>query len=477
MKRRVKSVQTIEKQISSTKGITLIALVVTIIVLLILATVTISIITGDDGVIDQARDAKRDTEISQWEERIDIAIVNAEGNNEEVTMDIIIQELINRGIISDASKVNTETGDITTNDPSYVISGKLDDYIEKPLEPGDTADKTKKDNYSDGTDTATIPGGFTVSDKEGETTIADGLVVYGPDGSEFVWVPVDIDDMAQCSTAGGTCDLEPQKDGTLKCITHNSTDIVGKLYVSDSGEFSDTAKTTYDPNEEEREPAIVTGNNTGTGTEYDGDSEKLALIEYSSASEMLTGLKNEYKEMATSVAKYGGFYVGRYETSLTSADEEVPGENGSAQSKPGVIPTTAENDATEEWYGLYRISKTYSVTSVTSSMIWGSQYDAIMNWALKGKDAEKVTKTGIGNNSSGRITTTGNSSYADDRVNNIRDLGGNLREWTLEADNTESRVARGGFHDDLYSPLNARSPYWPSERYGTATSRIMLYIK
>ena len=111
------------------KGITLIALVVTVIVLLILATVTISIITGDDGVIDQARDAKSETEISQWEERIDIAILNAEGNSEEVTMDTIIQELINRGIISDASKVDKTTGDITTNDPSYVISGKLNDYI------------------------------------------------------------------------------------------------------------------------------------------------------------------------------------------------------------------------------------------------------------------------------------------------------------------------------------------------------------
>ena len=84
------------------------------------------------ALINQAENAKEETEIAQWEDRIDIAILNAKGKNEEVTMDIIIQELIDREIISDASKVDKETGAITTNDPSYVITGKLEDYIERP---------------------------------------------------------------------------------------------------------------------------------------------------------------------------------------------------------------------------------------------------------------------------------------------------------------------------------------------------------
>ena len=46
--------------------------------------------------------------------------------------------------------------------------------------------------YVDGNgDTAYIPAGFAVSDIEGEQTIDTGLVVVGPDGSEFVWVPTD----------------------------------------------------------------------------------------------------------------------------------------------------------------------------------------------------------------------------------------------------------------------------------------------
>ena len=46
-------------------GITLIALVITVVVLLILATISIVTLTGDNGIINQASDAKIKTEISQ----------------------------------------------------------------------------------------------------------------------------------------------------------------------------------------------------------------------------------------------------------------------------------------------------------------------------------------------------------------------------------------------------------------------------
>ena len=49
----------------SNKGITLIALVVTIVVLLILAGVSISMLTGENGIIKQAQDAKLQTEIGE----------------------------------------------------------------------------------------------------------------------------------------------------------------------------------------------------------------------------------------------------------------------------------------------------------------------------------------------------------------------------------------------------------------------------
>ena len=50
-------------------GITLIALVVTIIVLLILAGITISLVFGSNGVIQKAQDSKEQTEIGEMREK------------------------------------------------------------------------------------------------------------------------------------------------------------------------------------------------------------------------------------------------------------------------------------------------------------------------------------------------------------------------------------------------------------------------
>ena len=52
----------------NTKGITLIALVVTIIVLIILAGVSISLVMGDNGIITMAQQSKENTELAQTEE-------------------------------------------------------------------------------------------------------------------------------------------------------------------------------------------------------------------------------------------------------------------------------------------------------------------------------------------------------------------------------------------------------------------------
>lgn len=58
------------------KGITLIALVITIIVLLILAGVSIATLTGDNGILTKARDASRETEITSVKEQAQIDIAN-----------------------------------------------------------------------------------------------------------------------------------------------------------------------------------------------------------------------------------------------------------------------------------------------------------------------------------------------------------------------------------------------------------------
>lgn len=56
------------------KGITLIALVITIIVLLILAGVSIAMLTGNNGILNQAQNAASDTEKAEAVERINMEL-------------------------------------------------------------------------------------------------------------------------------------------------------------------------------------------------------------------------------------------------------------------------------------------------------------------------------------------------------------------------------------------------------------------
>ena len=63
------------------RGITLIALVVTIVVLLILAGISISMLTGENGVITQARKSKEETIIGDEKEGISLAYSSCKADN------------------------------------------------------------------------------------------------------------------------------------------------------------------------------------------------------------------------------------------------------------------------------------------------------------------------------------------------------------------------------------------------------------
>ena len=63
-----------KKGIKQTKGITLIALVITIIILLILAGISIAMLTGQNGLLTKALKAKEEHLISQYKEEINLII-------------------------------------------------------------------------------------------------------------------------------------------------------------------------------------------------------------------------------------------------------------------------------------------------------------------------------------------------------------------------------------------------------------------
>ena len=70
------------------KGITLIALVITIIVLLILAGVSIAMLTGQNGMLTQAQKAKTTTENKSAEEKVKLAVMAARSQSEDASLDL-----------------------------------------------------------------------------------------------------------------------------------------------------------------------------------------------------------------------------------------------------------------------------------------------------------------------------------------------------------------------------------------------------
>lgn len=70
------------KRKANNKGITLIALVITVIILLILAAVSIATLTRENGILTRANDAKTQTLIGKEEEAINLMTISAQINNE-----------------------------------------------------------------------------------------------------------------------------------------------------------------------------------------------------------------------------------------------------------------------------------------------------------------------------------------------------------------------------------------------------------
>ena len=430
------------EKLRGVKGITLIALVITIIVLLILAGVSIATLTGENGILTRAQDSKTQTGIAEEKEAINLAYSGALAEKRgtgDVTADDLNREFGTNGTNATATDGADGTITVTFDPPSnreYTIDadGNISDPTtgevppsEEPGNPDDNGIFQDTSTIDGGEATAnnpTIPEGFRPMDTDtsswGDGTsapspedVGNGLVITdapeGEVGNEFVWIPVSsISEIANATT------------GT---DSNGNQNYQGKLY-----DFSPVA-------DGYREPAVVTGSN---GTSYDGDTTNnyLNIINgilgttYSSSdtSTFLEDMQKDYNKMIKSVGIYHGFYVSRYEMSKSTTTNK-------AASVANVTPLV--NDSSNRWYGLYAYGKTYNTSSVESSMIWGSQYDAMMRW-MQDNGVDVTGNIGDNRNTG---TTTGTSGT--DIINNIYDLYGCHFEWTLEAFYTGGRVYRG----------------------------------
>ena len=101
------------QKINKQKGITLIALVVTIIVLLILAGISIATLTGENGLITKTNTAKEKTKQAEAEERVKIEVLGSYGTDGKIDIDLLNNNLkahitgltYNRNKLSESNKI------------------------------------------------------------------------------------------------------------------------------------------------------------------------------------------------------------------------------------------------------------------------------------------------------------------------------------------------------------------------------------
>ena len=122
------------RRLNKNKGITLIALAVTIIILLILAGVSISAIVGIDGIISQAGNASEKATEGRGKEKIELALGEYQIKNTE---EPLINFLKSKDWCKNATENEDKTIEVTTDEGSYEVS---QDGEVKRLVPND--DKT-----------------------------------------------------------------------------------------------------------------------------------------------------------------------------------------------------------------------------------------------------------------------------------------------------------------------------------------------
>ena len=104
------------------KGITLIALVITIIVLLILAGVSIATLTGDNGILTRASDAKEQTEIAEIKEQIQTDILGEQAGNQGDISDGVLKSILKKYGEINYDEDGTTIKSITTTKGNYEIA-------------------------------------------------------------------------------------------------------------------------------------------------------------------------------------------------------------------------------------------------------------------------------------------------------------------------------------------------------------------
>lgn len=343
------------------QGITLVALVVTIVVLLILAGVSLNLVLGENGIISKAREASTKTVQAQ--------------QNSEIEMNLLEQELANATKEPDpAEGVKMPTG-------FYYVGG-------------------------------TKTSGIVISDNVNDKDKYKNKAVVGTDllGNQYVWIP--------CTTDSTSSKLQYARTewGVEEDGDDNSRAIKDELTLTD-------ASVTYSDAD------------TANGINADVSKEIVAQI----------------KAEKTSVAKYGGYYIGRYEV----------GKNGDT----AVVKYNQTPYASITWSTAYGLAKKIITNSEATSYLCSSYaWDTAVNFIQNNSTAKNYATSIEGFNgnwnpqavkdpSGNVIKPAGTSQQLNTGLTtqfcNIFDMGGNEAEFTTELNpgTSETVVIRGGDYD------------------------------
>ena len=420
------------------KGITLIALVVTIIVLIILAGVSISLVLGENGIVTIAKRAKENTELAKVEE------------------ETRLNEL--------AKQLEEGTSGGTTNPPETIKTVeevKGGDYFNKPT--------TIKDSNGN---LIKVPEGFKVAEDSG-INVTEGIVIEDNDiidgignnrGNQYVWIPVGKEikksdgtkvniTLGRYTFANGTSDKD--SNGTVFTkgtpILRQSADNYTQEVVIGSY-FKELA--TY------REGVVSNG--------LDG------LNTTSRGKQKADGTYEGIKSFIDSVKANGGYYIARYEASY-GIDKKVNSKVSSSYST-----TTAPTKEGALWNFITQIDAatasrelyTTATTDLMNSYAWDTALVYIQEFSEDTDYSYQNSKN----------TVLSNTGKNGDEICKINDMASNTREWTTEySNNILNSMAnpcniRGGYSYSSNSYTSYRDYNYASSTSIYYTFRTTLYM-
>ena len=391
------------------KGVTLIALAVTIVVMLILAGVTISVLNGENGIVKQAQKAKEESKIKELKEKVRIDIAGKRVENIGELRVSVLKEILDKYFdnVPVETQITSET-ELKAKEEYGKYEMKISD-----IDVGEITYETSYTIFKDvNGEQVPIPEGYIVSENSDENIVNKGLVISDSRGNEYVWISCTVD------SSSNKLQYKRTEWGVEKDGTDNSRAIKDELTLKDIDvKYSKT--------------------DTDNGINEEISKEIVAQI-------------NAEKE---SIKKYGGYYIGRY---------EVGKDN-----KTAVIKAEQEPYVNIKWSKAYELAKGIgggegATTYLCSSYSWDTAINFIQNTTGKNYATSIIGFNGNWKSqevkdSSGKVIKPVNTAQ---RLNtglttalcNIYDMGGNVGEFTTELNpgTSETLVLRGGSNYDNF---------------------------